>query len=113
MFVRNVAVRVIARAFDDAAGIIEGYERRKGHSLSLMVEGWKWLYEPSESRTKWFGWAGLKEPRSSILQAQVDKWASLRISTDPRRRTNINLNFNAITESIQVIGEQDDPNMAS
>lgn len=113
IFVRNLATRVIARAFDDAAGIIEGNERRKGHSLALMVDGWKWLYKGSENRKKWFRWAGLREPQPNILQAQVDEWARLRISSDPRRRTNINLNFQAITESVQEIGDDDELGMAN
>lgn len=112
IFIRNLATRVIARAFDDAAGIIEGNERRKGHSLALMVDGWKWLYKGSENRKKWFRWAGLREPQPHILQAQVDEWARLRISSDPRRRTNINLNFQAITESVQEIGDDDELGMA-
>lgn len=109
---RNLAVRVIARAFDDACGLIECYERRKGNVPTLLFDGWRWLVEPTEDRKAWFKEAGLKEPKPELIQAMVDRWAELRIEHKPARKSNLMRAWGRALALEEEKASEDDPRMA-
>ncbi len=99
LLLHAIAVAVVARALDDACGLISAHDRRRGRTGKCLREGWNWLYTDTPERRLWFRLANVKEPPQRSLQAYLDEWARRRVNDDPRRRVGIAKTYRALVET--------------
>ena len=79
---RQIAHHVIAKAMDDAVGIIPSIDREWGKRRDLakvMRHAREWLITPSPERAMWFEIAGMQPPTNTdALQRKLIWWLKYR-----------------------------------